>query len=63
MSHGVLLDPRDAFAFEDPGYLMARRCFEATGATLLTVPVDDPMGSQTYRCAECQTVFKVNWGA
>ncbi len=40
MSHGVLLDPRDAFAFEDPGYLMARRCFEATGATLLTVPVD-----------------------
>jgi GntR family transcriptional regulator/MocR family aminotransferase len=36
----VLLDPEDAFVFEDPGYLMARRCFEATGATLLSVPVD-----------------------
>jgi GntR family transcriptional regulator/MocR family aminotransferase len=37
----ILLDPGDAFAFEDPGYLMARRCFEATGAKLLAVPVDD----------------------
>ena len=36
----VLLDPGDAFVFEDPGYLMARRCFEATGAALLAVPVD-----------------------
>lgn len=36
----VLLDPGDAFVFEDPGYLMARRCFEATGATRLIVPVD-----------------------
>jgi GntR family transcriptional regulator / MocR family aminotransferase len=36
----VLLDAADAFVFEEPGYLMARRCFEATGATLLAVPVD-----------------------
>lgn len=36
----VLLDPDDAFVFEDPGYLMARRCFEATGARLLPAPVD-----------------------
>jgi GntR family transcriptional regulator/MocR family aminotransferase len=36
----VLLNPGDAFVFEEPGYLMARRCFEATGATLLAVPVD-----------------------
>lgn len=36
----VLLNPDDAFAFEDPGYLMARRCFESTGARLLPVPVD-----------------------
>jgi GntR family transcriptional regulator/MocR family aminotransferase len=36
----VLLDADDAFVFEDPGYLMARRCFEATGARLLPVPVD-----------------------
>jgi len=37
----VLLDPEDAFAFEDPGYPMARRCFEAAGAALLPVPVDE----------------------
>lgn len=36
----LLLDPGDAFVFEDPGYLMARRSFEATGADLLAVPVD-----------------------
>jgi GntR family transcriptional regulator/MocR family aminotransferase len=36
----VLLDPDDAFVFEDPGYLMARRCFEATGARLVPVPAD-----------------------
>ncbi|GKS97805.1 PLP-dependent aminotransferase family protein [Acidovorax sp. SUPP3434] len=36
----LLLDAGDAFAFEEPGYLMARRCFEATGAGLRAVPVD-----------------------
>jgi GntR family transcriptional regulator/MocR family aminotransferase len=36
----VLLDADDAFIFEDPGYLMARRCFEVTGARLLPIPVD-----------------------
>lgn len=36
----LLLNPADAFVFEDPGYLMARRCFEATGARCLPVPVD-----------------------
>jgi GntR family transcriptional regulator/MocR family aminotransferase len=36
----LLLDPGDAFVFEDPGYLMARRCFEATGAKCLAAPVD-----------------------
>ncbi|WP_454712069.1 MocR-like pyridoxine biosynthesis transcription factor PdxR [Cupriavidus nantongensis] len=36
----LLLDDGDAFAFEDPGYLMARRCFEATGAGCVPVPVD-----------------------
>ena len=36
----VLLDPGDVFAFENPGYLMARRCFEAAGAELLPIPVD-----------------------
>lgn len=37
----VLLDADDAFVFEDPGYSMARSCFEATGAQGLNVPVDE----------------------
>ncbi len=44
----LLLDSGDAFVFEDPGYLMARRCFEATGARLLPVPVD-AQGLETAR--------------
>lgn len=37
----LLLDAGDAFVFEDPGYLMAKRCFEATGARCLSTPVDE----------------------
>ncbi|BDB27534.1 PLP-dependent aminotransferase family protein [Cupriavidus sp. P-10] len=37
----LLLDTGDAFVFEDPGYLMARCCFAATGATCLPTPVDE----------------------
>ncbi|RYF67402.1 MAG: PLP-dependent aminotransferase family protein, partial [Comamonadaceae bacterium] len=36
----LLLNAGDAFVFEDPGYLMGRRSFEATGARLLATPVD-----------------------
>lgn len=36
----LLLDPVDAFAMEEPGYVTARRSFEATGARRLSVPVD-----------------------
>jgi GntR family transcriptional regulator/MocR family aminotransferase len=36
----LLLDPGDAFVCEEPGYPMARRCFEAVGATPLAIPVD-----------------------
>jgi GntR family transcriptional regulator/MocR family aminotransferase len=36
----LLLDEGDAFVFENPGYLMARLCFEATGARALATPVD-----------------------
>jgi GntR family transcriptional regulator/MocR family aminotransferase len=36
----LLLNPADAFVFEEPGYRMARYCFEATGATALPIPVD-----------------------
>lgn len=36
----LLLDPVNAFAMEEPGYVTARRSFEATGAKRLSVPVD-----------------------
>lgn len=42
----LLLDPGDAVVVEDPGYVAARRCFEAAGARLIPVPVDD-LGLQT----------------
>ena len=37
----LLLNADDAFVFEDPGYLMARCCFEATGARCLAARVDE----------------------
>lgn len=37
----LLLDPGDAYAFEDPGYPAARRCFDATGAVCRPTPVDE----------------------
>ncbi len=36
----LMLNAGDSFAFEDPGYLMARHCFQSTGATCLPIPVD-----------------------
>ncbi|WP_459616661.1 MocR-like pyridoxine biosynthesis transcription factor PdxR [Bordetella sp. 2513F-2] len=44
----LLLDADDGFVFEEPGYVMARRCFEATGATLHAIPVDE-QGLDTAR--------------
>jgi GntR family transcriptional regulator/MocR family aminotransferase len=37
----VLLDPGDTVMFEDPGYFAARAAFQAMGAILAPVPVDD----------------------
>lgn len=37
----VLLDPKDAVWFEEPGYWGARRAFHAAQARLVPVPVDD----------------------
>lgn len=28
----------------------------------ITVPVDDPMGLESYQCNACQDVFDVDWG-
>jgi GntR family transcriptional regulator / MocR family aminotransferase len=37
----VLLEPGDCVAVEDPGYVPAVRLFEALGARVVSVPVDD----------------------
>ena len=49
----LLLDAGDAFVFENPGYVMARYCFEATGAYLLATPVDGH-GLDTDRLPEAE---------
>ncbi len=36
----LLIDPGDAIALENPGYLSARRLFSSGGAALLPIPVD-----------------------
>jgi GntR family transcriptional regulator / MocR family aminotransferase len=46
----LLLNPNDRFVMEDPGYLMARRIFAATGATAVPIPVDKD-GLDTERLA------------
>lgn len=30
--------------------------------TLLTVPVNDPLGEESYRCCKCGRSLLVNWG-
>ena len=29
---------------------------------LLTVPVNDPMGEESYQCCQCGGAFEVGWG-
>jgi GntR family transcriptional regulator/MocR family aminotransferase len=41
LSARLLLDPRDAVWFEEPGYLGARAAFIGAGARLVPVPVDE----------------------
>ena len=51
----------------------SERCFPGavTGSTevecphcgeLLTVPVNDPMGEESYQCCKCGGVFDADWG-
>jgi GntR family transcriptional regulator / MocR family aminotransferase len=41
LSARLLLNPGDRVAMEDPGYIGARMVFQAVGATISAVPVDD----------------------
>jgi len=29
---------------------------------LLTIPVNDPIGKESYQCCECAGTFEVDWG-
>jgi GntR family transcriptional regulator / MocR family aminotransferase len=49
----LLLDTGDRFVMEDPGYLMARRVFSATGAAAVPIPVDED-GLETERLAKAE---------
>ena len=53
--------------------LMYELCFPGavTGSTeiacpyckaMLTVPVNDPMGEESYQCCKCSGEFDVDWG-
>jgi GntR family transcriptional regulator / MocR family aminotransferase len=49
----LLLDFHDRFVMEDPGYLMARHVFSATGAAAVPIPVDMD-GLDTERLANTE---------
>jgi len=49
----LLLDARDRFVMEDPGYLMARHVFAATGAAVAPIPADMD-GLDTERLANTE---------
>jgi DNA-directed RNA polymerase subunit RPC12/RpoP len=60
-----MLDPDDPRLYElmFPGAISGEaevRCPHC--GALLTVPVNDPTGSEKYACASCQKQFVVNWG-
>jgi GntR family transcriptional regulator/MocR family aminotransferase len=49
----LLLDPGHRFVMEDPGYLMARHVFSATGAAVVPIPADGD-GLDTERLANTE---------
>lgn len=59
-----MFDPEDLINFElcFPGSLTGETEIECPYCReLLTVPVDDPLGEDTFACCECGGVFEVNW--
>jgi hypothetical protein len=60
-----MFDPLDPWLYElcFPGAVFGETEITCPHCdVLLTVAVDDPMGSQNYTCCECNTVFRINWG-
>lgn len=61
-----MFDPFDAWTYElcFPGAISGEADVECPHCgTMLTVTVDDPLGSAVYTCPRCETAFKVNWGS
>jgi GntR family transcriptional regulator/MocR family aminotransferase len=54
----LLLDAGDRFVMEDPGYLMARHTFAATGAIAIPIPVDrDGLETERLETVEARLAY------
>ncbi len=61
-----MLDPFDPMTYElcFPGGLTGEtEIFCPHCKTLLTVPVNDPTGEESYQCCQCQKGFVVDWAS
>lgn len=61
-----MLDPHDPWLYElcFPGAISGETEVSCPHCnTLLTISVDDPTGSQEYRCSSCGQAFVVNFGS
>jgi DNA-directed RNA polymerase subunit RPC12/RpoP len=61
-----MFDPSDPWLYElcFPGAISGETEISCPACSaVLTVTVDDPLGSQSYQCPECEARFRVNWGA
>ncbi len=60
-----MFDPEDLITYELclPGAVTGSTEVECPHCgDLLTVPVNDPMGQESFQCCECGGVFDVEWG-
>lgn len=60
----AMLDPFDPLTYElcFPGGLTGETEIACPHcSTLLTVPVNDPNGEESYQCCKCQKGFMVDW--
>jgi len=61
-----MLDTLDTLTYElhFPGSLTGETEIECPRCkTLLTVPVNDPNGEESYQCCKCQKGFVVDWAS